>query len=529
VLVELRVRELGVIADLDVVLGEGLTAITGETGAGKTLVVDAITLLLGGRADPSMVRSGASQATVEGRFVNPDGAEIVMSRVVPAQGRSRAFIDGSMASATQLAEAGRALVDLYGQHEHHSLLSASTQRSALDQFAGVDLAPVRALREAITELDRRIVELGGDERTRLRELDLLRFELAEIDALAISSPTEDDELAREEVLLARAVELRTAVTRAHELLAGDDPRGALGLAGDALAELEHLEPLRDLAARLRSGLAELDDTSSELRQAAERFDEDPERLAWVHERRQRLLGLIKKHGDDLAAVLSFAAFAQERIVELERADALRAAKEEERTVRRSELVAAERHVGDARRAAAPRLAAAVESHFGDLALGRARLRVDVPSEGIGDAVELQLAANEGEAFLPLGRAASGGELARTMLALRLELSAAPPTLVFDEVDAGIGGAAALAVGRALAALSRGRQVLVVTHLAQVAAHADRQIAVVKSDHGGRTVTQASPVEGDARLVELSRMLSGQPDSEAAKRHAAELLESVRLG
>jgi DNA repair protein RecN (Recombination protein N) len=527
-LVELHVRELGVIADLDVVIGPGLTAITGETGAGKTLVVVALALLLGGRAESAMVRASAEEALVEGRFVDErTGEEMVLSRVVPTSGRSRGFVNGRMAPVSQLAEAGRDLVDLYGQHDHQSLLQTSTQRQALDRYAGVDLGPVRELRRRIAEIGARVETLGGDERTRARELDLLRYELGEIDALAITSSSEDDELAEEEAVLASAAELREAVTVAHELLVGDGSPGTVDLAGEALGALERHELLAGPASRLRSVLAELEDVASGLRQSAEGFEEDPERLAAVQERRQRLHGVVRKHGERLDDVLEFAVSTRTRIDELEAADDARAALEVERAALEIELAEIEKAVGDARRAAAPRLAAAVEAHFGELALGRARLEVNVPATGIGDEVELMLAANAGEPFVPLAKAASGGELARTMLALRLVLTAAPPTLVFDEVDAGIGGEAALAVGRALAELARDRQVLVVTHLAQVAAHADRQVAVAKSEEAGRTVTRARVVDGDERLAELSRMLSGHPGSTAAREHAAELLASTR--
>lgn len=527
-LLELHVRELGVIADLDVVLGPGLTALTGETGAGKTLVVEALELLLGGRAESTVVRAGAEEALVEGRFLDEESdEEVVLTRFVPAAGRSRSFVDRRMAPVSLLAETGRRLVDLYGQHEHQSLLQAATQRQALDRYAGVDLGPVRELRRRVAELEAGIAALGGDERTRARELDLLCYELGEIDALAISSASEDEDLAAEEAVLASAAALREAVETAHAFLAGDGATGAVDLAGEALAALERHEPLGELAKRLRSTLAELEDASSELRRSAESFEEDPERLAAVRERRQQLHLVVRKHGEHLRDVLEVAETTRRRIAELEAADAARHALESERAALEAALGAAEDAVGDLRRAAAPRLARAVESHFAELALGRARLEVAVPATGIGDGVELMFAANPGEPCRPLVRAASGGELARTMLALRLVLSAAPPTLVFDEVDAGIGGEAALAVGRALAELARERQVLVVTHLAQVAAHADRQIAVSKSEEAGRTVTRARAVDGDERLTELSRMLSGHPDSSVARKHAAELLASAR--
>ena len=529
-LLELRARELGVIAELHVVLGPGLTALTGETGAGKTLVVEALALLLGGRADPSVVRAGADEAVIEGRFVDEAGTEVVLGRVVPASGRSRGFVDGRMAAASELAELGRSLVDLYGQHEHQSLLQPATQRNALDRFAGVELGPVRELRARVARVDEQIASLGGDARARGRELDLLRFELGEIEALGIASADEDELLASEESELANAVALREAAHAAYTLLAGDGTAGTPGAvetAGEALGTLERHAELDAAATRLRSVLAELEDAASELRHASERFEEDPERLAAVRTRRQRLHVLVRKHGDRLADVLAFADESRRRVAELTAGDDALRALESERAALVAALETAQSAVGDVRRAAAPRLASAVEEHFGELALGRARLRVETAATGIADDVELLLAANASEPFVALAKAASGGELARTMLALRLVLAAGPPTLVFDEVDAGIGGEAALAVGRSLAQVATDRQVIVVTHLAQVAAHADHQIAVAKSERDGRTVTEARPVDGDERLAELSRMLSGQPASATARHHAAELLAMAR--
>jgi DNA repair protein RecN (Recombination protein N) len=522
-LVELRVRELGVIADLDVVLGPGLTALTGETGAGKTLVVDALSLLLGGRADGAVVRSGAPEALVEGRFVDEQGEEVVLARAVPASGRSRGFVDGRMASVALLAETGSGLVDLYGQHEHQSLVRPTAQRQALDRFAGVDLGPVRALRRAIADLDAQVDALGGDDATRARELDLLAYELAEIDGLEIASADEDETLAEQEAMLADATALRDALVAAHGELANDAPAAAGERARAALRLLEQHEALAGHASHLRSVLAEMDDVASELRRAAEVVEEDPERLAWVRERRERLRRVVRKHGENLGDVLAFAESARRRAGELVAADETRSSLAVRRSALVAELEVAENAVGAARRRAAPALARQVEQHFGDLALAGARLEVALAETGPADDVELLLASNPGEPFQPLARAASGGELARTMLALRLVLTAGPPTLVFDEVDAGIGGAAALAVGRALAELALERQVLVVTHLAQVAAYADSQIAVAKVLDGGRSVTIARPVEGDERLAELARMLSGHPDSATARRHAAEIL------
>ena len=520
---ELRVRELGVIEDVEVVLGAGLTVISGETGAGKTLVVEALELLLGGRADPTVVRHGASECLVEGRFVDGE-EEVVLARAVPAEGRSRAYLDAKMVPVGALEEAGRDLVDLYGQHAHQSLLRPATQRNALDSYVGVDLAPLRRLRGELAELDARIDALGGDARARARELDLIAFELGEIEQARIASPDEAAQLETAEEELAAAETVKAAAAVANELLQNDRDDAALDLLGRALEVVAREHLLDGHAARLRGIAADLTDAARELRATADRLEEDPERLAEVQARRQLLARLVRKHGNDLADVLDAAAAMRARIAELESSDATRQELEGARAVALQRLSAEESRIGDARRAGAAGLSRAVEGHLGSLALESARVEVVLPPSGLADEVEFLFGANPGEPALPLSRVASGGELARAMLALRLVLTAAPPTLVFDEVDAGIGGEAALAVGRALAELGRTCQVLVVTHLAQVAAYADHQLVVEKSERAGRTTSQLRSVEGEERLIELSRMLSGQPRSASGRRHAAELLE-----
>ena len=525
-LAELRVRDLGVIADLELSLNDGLTALTGETGAGKTLIVEALQLLLGGRADPTVVRAGAEEALVEGRFFageRGEAGEVVLARAVPAEGRSRAYVDGRMVPVARLEALGAELVDLHGQHAHQSLVRPAIQRQALDRFAGVDLGPLLALRREVSEIERRLDALGGDERARGRELDLLRFELDEIERAEITGADEQERLAAEEAVLAAASALREQAGRAHTRLVGEGLPGAVDLVGEALSGLGQLPGLEALLERLRAVIIELEDVAEELRLVAERAEEDPARLAVVRERRQMLRNLVRKHGDDLGDVLVAAQQARMRIAELSATDAARA----ELVARRAELHAAiaaqEGVIGDQRRREARGLAREVEAHLRQLALPRARLQVHLGDHGLADDVEFLLAANPGEPALPLAKVASGGELARAMLALRLVLTTAPPTLIFDEVDAGIGGEAAVAVGRALATLARDRQVVVVTHLPQVAACATHQLVVTKAERSGRTVTGIAAVEGDARVAELSRMLAGRRDSEAARRHARELL------
>ena len=531
-LVELSVRDLGIIEDARFVVGPGMTALTGETGAGKTLLVGAIELLLGGRADPSMVRNGASQAVVEGRF-ELGGEEVVLARVVPAVGRSRAYIDGRMATAGALGEAAGSVIDLHGQHEHQSLLSPAVQRDALDRFGDIDLDPLRAARAERARVAAALDGLGGDAGAREREADLLRFQLAELRDAALTGPDEDDHLDREEDRLGDALAHREAAATTARALA--DEGGALDTLASAIAALDGRAPFVEEIGRLRSIQAELADAASEVRSIAEAIEDDPERLATVRARRQQLVELRRKYaaaprpdgggtGDGtLGAVAEFERSAAARLAEIEGHDARAAELDGQALVAERRIAEAAASVARARRAAAPELASAVTANLADLAMPAAKVEVAVGGPDPADEVALLLAANPGVPPGPLARVASGGELARSMLALRLVLSMAPGVLVFDEVDAGIGGEAALAVGRALAALAEGHQVLVVTHLAQVAAFADAQITVSKHERDGRTVAEATLLGPAERVVELSRMLSGTPDSMRVRGAAEELL------
>ena len=537
---ELHVVDLGIVADLSVVLGEGMTAITGETGAGKTLLVEAVELLVGGRADAGLVRDGADEARVEGRFTDPDtGDELVLARVIPRDGRSRAYIDGSLATVAQLSETGARLVDLHGQHAHQSLLDPAVQRRALDRYAGAPaleaLATYREARAAIRECDAELAALGGDERARAREVDLLRFQTQEIAEAAIVDGDEDAALATEEALLADAVAHGEALTRAYEALEGP----ALDALGEAVAALDGRAPFAELAARVRAAQAEVSDIGHELRVQVDGVEENPERVETVRRRRQLLHDLMRKYGETLAEVLGYGSEAAARLAELEGWEAAAAALEARRAKHEHAATKAAAALTAARTAAAEPLARGIEVHLHELAMPHAHLDVAVepgePSEDGTDRVTFLLAANAGESARPLAKAASGGELSRAMLAARVVLTEAPPTLVFDEVDAGIGGEAGVAVGRLLGSIGDEHQVLCVTHLAQVAAFADTQVVVEKQvvlDNSGadeersdlpRTIAAARVVIGDERVAELSRMLAGVGASAHARKHAEELL------
>ncbi len=523
-LVELRVRDLGVIESVTLDLGPGMTALTGETGAGKTLLVDALELLAGGRADPSLVRPGAEEALVEGRFVIDDD-EIILARAIPAQGRSRAWIDGRMAPVAALAQTGARLLELHGQHSQQSLLDGPAQRRALDAFARIDLGPLTATRAQRRALHAELEALGGDDRARARQADLLRYQLDEIDAAALDDPNEDETLEEEEDRLSAASAHREAAAAALAALdSGDDrARDVIDLLGAARGALEGRGPLSVLNARLASLQADAADAASELRQVIETWEDDPERLEELRTRRHMLRELSRKYGEGVAGVLAFATEARRELAELDAAEVRGGELRAELDAADRAVRAAEADVGAARRHAAPELARAVEERLRSLAMPHARVEVTVAEPDPGDDVTFLLGANPGEAVLPLAKVASGGELARAMLALRLVLTDAPSTMVFDEVDAGVGGEAAQAVGGALAEVAQRHQVLVVTHLAQVAACARQQLGVRKVLDKGRTVAHAAVLEDEARVVEVARMLSGSPDSATARRHAEELL------
>ncbi len=518
---ELHIENLGVIEKLEVVLTNGLTALTGETGAGKTMLVEAISLLVGGRADTTIVRPGTQEARIEGRFIEGD-TEIVLTRVIPLDGRSRAYVNGRLATVTNLAEQGAALVDLHGQHAHQSLLGMAAQRSALDQFASVDLTDLRNARARLTEIDANLAAIGGDERARAREIDLLAFQVEEIGNAGLTDPNEDQTLERDEDLLADAVAHREALWQAVAALTEDD--GAQDGIGHAVASLGHRDALVELATRLRTLQQELDDVVADLRTKAESTEENPQRLEEIRKRRHLLVDLRRKYGESLADVITYGSQVTERLAELQGFEARAEQLDAQRKQALEELSKAEKIVGAQRRKAAPKLAAAVEAHLKSLAMVNASLAINV-GEDPGDEVSVLLSANPGSPLLPLTKVASGGELARTMLALRLVLTQAPGTLVFDEVDAGIGGTAAVAVAAALADLGHRHQVLVVTHLAQVAAAATTQVNVTKTVRDNQTFAEASILSGENRVAEIARMLSGGVAEGSANEHARDLLSA----
>ncbi len=527
-LVELHVVDLGIVADLNLVLGPGLTAITGETGAGKTLLVEAVELLVGGRADAGLVRDGATEARVEGRFVHSaTGEETVLAarraarRAQPGLPR-RPPGDGGRAGRSRArprrpARAARTPVAARSCHP------AGCARPVRRRTRARRPRALPRRRAAVRELDAELAALGGDARARAREIDLLRYQVEEIAAAGLEDPAEDVALEAEEALLADTVAHRDALARAYEAIEGP----GLDALGTALAALDGRTPFADLAARLRGAQGELADIEQELRRGVERVDDDPAHVDTVRARRHQLHELGRKYGSTLADVIAYGAESATRLDELERYEERAGALEGRRAAHEREATAAAADLSGARRAAAEPLGAAVSGHLRELAMPHATVEIEVeagpPTDDGLDQVTYLLAANPGERARPLARAASGGELSRAMLAARVVLSEAPPTLVFDEVDAGIGGEAGASVGRLLQALGARHQVLCVTHLAQVAAFAGTQVVVEKAverenavqGRRERTVAHANVVDGDERVAELSRMLAGVGDSSHA--------------
>jgi DNA repair protein RecN (Recombination protein N) len=401
----------------------------------------------------------------------------------------------------------------------------------LDHFAKIDLSGLRAARARVTEVDASLALLGGDERARAREIDLLRFQVDEISTASITDPQEDESLAKEQDVLSDAVNYRDSLWSAHGVMSDED--GVSDSLGKAIAFLGNREAFSEIITRMKSIQSDLDDVSGELRDTAEGIEDNPKRLDDVRNRRQLLLDLRRKYGETLSDVMQYGAESSVRLEELEGYEARALALDADRKQAVSELRTQEQRVGDARRKAAPLLAKAVQQRLRKLAMPHAVLDVhvandsgDVSRDAAGDGVVFLLAANPGTEALPLTKVASGGELARTMLALRLVLTEGPHSLVFDEVDAGIGGEAAVAVAQALSDLGKRHQVLVVTHLAQVAAVATSHIQVSKQVKDRQTFAQAQPLDADARISEIARMLSGGVAETAALEHAKQLLAAT---
>jgi DNA repair protein RecN (Recombination protein N) len=538
-LLELRVENLLLIERAELRLAPGLNVLTGETGAGKTVLAHALDLLLGGRARPGIVRPGSDEAYVEGVFEGPDGEDVVLARRVTAAGRTRAYVNGRWASAPDLQELSVPLLSFHGQHEHRKLMLTSAQLELLDAFCGPQHLAARAqLAEAHAEargLETSLAELRELAGARDRELALLEFELAEIETAAPDEAEKAELVARRE-RLRHLTALRGAAAGGSEALAPDEGGGAAALLAAAVASLEGVggvdRELDGLAERARSVALEADDLAAELRRYAEGLDGDPSELEAVEERLALLDRLERKHGGSIAAVLAHGERCRARRDELAGAEVAL----EEATARLAEARAdLQQHAGKlgaARAKAAPRLADAVRSRLSALAMDGASFEIELsPRDDIGpagaDAVEFLIAPNPGVPPAPLRETASGGETSRVMLALlAVANEASGATLVFDEVDAGIGGQTARAVGEELRALAAGRQIVCITHLPQIAALAARHFAIEKDPSVEPARTTVRELAKGEVVGELVRMLGAEAGDVAARRHAKELLKAA---
>ena len=578
-LIELAIEDFAIIERSRIAFGPGFNALTGETGAGKSILIDALGAVLGERVGSDVVRTGARAARVEALFdvadlagnagfravaddlgVNLGDEQMVLTREINANGRSVARVNGRAANASALARLGRFLVDIHGQSDHVSLLRPAEQLDMLDRFAGTE--PLRAEITAgvgtLRALERRVAAIAGQGREREQRIDFLTFQVGEIDAAALVDG-EEELLAAERQVLANAERLgqdaelvAVSLTGGADEFGGGDPapaalpamRAAIG----AMADIAAIDPAAaDLSTRLAEILVLLEDLSSDVRDYRDGVEADPGRLAVVEDRLDLIRSLKRKYGATIAEVLAAGEAARVELASLTGSDTdIEALREEAERQRRS-LGAVATRLSTRRADAAAQLATAMETTLADLNMGRAHFsialdqaadaagvpfgqdqrRVAVDATG-ADRVTFMLAANAGEVLRPLARVASGGETARLMLALKSILSAvdAIPTLVFDEVDVGVGGRSGQVVGEKLWGIEAGHQVIVITHLPQIAAFADDHFRISKRDTGERIVSEVAPIDASDRLDELAAMLDGVPVTDASRANARTMLDRV---
>ncbi|MCG8425105.1 MAG: DNA repair protein RecN [Proteobacteria bacterium] len=550
----LRVTNFAILSDVAMDFGDGFVALTGETGAGKSLIVEAVNLLRGGRASADIPRAGAKEAVVEAIFEIPgdlDGkvrdvlksaglpegeGDVLIRRVIQRGGRSRTYVNGALTTAKRLAELGSYLVELSGQHQHQGLADARRHRDILDAFARNDreLETMRAAHAVIREAESAIAELGGDPAQLADRIEYLRFQLEEIEAAQLSE-NEDEELDAERKRLQSVDRLDSAARRAESLLYAGEGAAveSLGLAARELERLIDVDrSLTELFEQLEEARVLAEETARALRQYAENLDSEPARLAEVEDRLALLHRLQRKHGGDVAAVLDRAGQLRAELERLEHRDERLAELERARATAENAARSAAAVLTESRRRAADQLSDRVGAALAELGMVGAMLSVALEPRPLGpdgaDRVEFLLASNKGEDAKALARIASGGELSRIMLALKLCLRRADEvaTYVFDEVDTGIGGATAEVVGHQIRALGDQRQVLCVTHLPQIVAFADQHFHVSKYEVDGRTETAVRTLTGKERRDEMARMLGGVEITASARAHAAAMLKAA---
>jgi DNA repair protein RecN (Recombination protein N) len=554
-LTELRIKNFAIIESLTLPLGPGFNVLTGETGAGKSIIVGALGLLLGERGTSDVVRTGTDRATVEGVFdagghrellqtldergIEAEDTLVVLKREVTSNGRTRAWINGSTVTASVLAEVGRALIDLHGQHEAQSLLDGESQRAVLDAFAGAkdEAHAVRAAHETLATARREIADLSRRRADAEKRADYLKHVAREIEEAKLKDG-EDARLEEEARRLENAEEIRESAASLTSLLE-DDENGVLGRLSQASRMLQHLQKLDPTLARLQEtfdgGFYSMESLARELAEYSGSVDLDPSRLDEVRRRRDLLFRLTKKYGPALADVITAGRDARRELELLDTAGLDMRGLETREKEAAAELTSRAAALTSKRKDAAKKLARAVDEILPELGMSDGKFLVALVDQGeIGangaEDVEFRVTLNVGHDVRPLARVASGGELSRLMLALKTILARLDniPTLIFDEVDAGIGGKVGQQVGEMLCKVAGSHQVFAITHLPQIAARAHRHIRVTKGARAGVTAADVSMLSDAERIPEIARMLGGDPESAKSRAHARELLSNATV-
>jgi len=552
-LTELRIRNFAIIEQVTLPLAPGFNVLSGETGAGKSIIVGALGLLLGERASADLIRSGADKATVEGVFdigqrsdvcaladergIEVEDDTLVLKREIAANGRGRAWINGTTVTASVLAEIGRQLVNLHGQHDAQTLLDNESQRRILDAFGGAEKQAelVRESHRELSDVRREIANLSSRRADAEKRADYLRHVAREIEDARLS-PGEDTKLEDEARVLENADELRTLAASLNELLSGEEGSvlSQLGAAQRPLTAIERIDPS---AARMQelfdAGFYALQELARSVEGYTGSVELDPARLEEVRRRRDRLFGLLKKYGPSLDDVIAAGTSARAELDLIDTAQFDLANLNAREGEARRRLITGAEKLSELRLSAGRKLAKAVDALLPSLGMPDGRFSVmltarDEPTSDGAEDVEFRVALNVGHEDRPLARVASGGELSRVMLALKTILARVDrvPTLIFDEVDAGIGGRVGLQVGDTLRRVAKEHQVFAISHLPQIAARAHHHIVVAKGAKGGVTTADITVLEGSSRVHEIARMLGGDPESKVSRAHAKELLESA---
>jgi DNA repair protein RecN (Recombination protein N) len=543
---ELRIKNFAIIDDLKVRFEKGLNVLTGETGAGKSIIVDSLGLALGGRSQSDLVRSGEKEAVVQAYFEPVEVSELpdigidfetglILRRAISASGRSRAFINDNMVSLQSLAEFGRSLVDIHGQHEHQSLLSVERHRLFLDAFGRLreDAARVGMLFREVSVMKKELADLKEKVKERAHRLDLLRFQLQEIDGSSLRAG-EKEELVEKRIILSNIARLRELAETAYAAIYGSEGSciERLSYIIAKVREMSSADPsVSEILNMLESGLPLIEDAAVSLRRHKERYDIEPASLADVEDRLESIGKLEKKYGEGIENIIRYRDNAERELKELESSDERIDICEKELGKKQEELLNVASSLSGKRKRTARRIEELVTRELKELALGKAEFVIDVVPDTMSasgaDKVEFLFSANPGENPRPLQKIASGGELSRVMLALKSILADfdSIPVLIFDEVDTGIGGKTAISVGKKLREIADKHQVLCTTHLPQIASQGDFHLKIEKAQRGQRVSVEIKELSGADRVTEVARMLSGKV-TQVSLKHAQELIEGA---